>query len=184
MAFRASERLHVLTRRTSQCALLAKYGVLLPEHYLDKRDIRRTDRFVQFALAASQDALQDAGLTISDANAERVGVYIGSAFGGLESVETVHRQLLEKGPNRVSPLFPAIVLGNLASGQVSIHCGASGPNNSSCTACAAGAHSIGEAFHLIARGAADAMITRRHGGRHHAAGDEQLWQYAGAVHQE
>ena len=130
-----------------------------PEQYLDKRDIRRTDRFVQFALAASQDALQDAGLTISDANAERVGVYIGSAFGGLESVETVHRQLLEKGPNRVSPLFPAIVLGNLASGQVSIHCGASGPNNSSCTACAAGAHSIGEAFHLIARGAADAMIT-------------------------
>jgi 3-oxoacyl-(acyl-carrier-protein) synthase len=76
--------------------------------------MRRTDRFVQFALAASQDALQDAGLTISDTNAERVGVYIGSAFGGLESVETVHRQLLEKGPNRVSPLFPAIVLGNLA----------------------------------------------------------------------
>jgi 3-oxoacyl-[acyl-carrier-protein] synthase II len=131
----------------------------MPEHYLDKHDIRRTDRFVQFALAASQEALQDADLTINDASAERVGVYIGTAFGGLESVETVHRQLLEKGPNRVSPLFPAIVLGNLASGQVSIRFGASGPNNSSCTACAAGAHSIGEAFHLIARGAADAMIT-------------------------
>jgi 3-oxoacyl-[acyl-carrier-protein] synthase II len=131
----------------------------IPEHYLDKHDIRRTDRFVQFALAASQEALQDAGLTINGASAERIGVYIGTAFGGLESVETVHRQLLEKGPNRVSPLFPAIVLGNLASGQVSIRFGASGPNNSSCTACAAGAHSIGEAFHLIARGAADAIIT-------------------------
>ena len=131
----------------------------VPEDYLDKRDLRRSDRFVQFALAASQEALQDAGLTINAANTERVGVYIGSAFGGLESLEAVHRQLLEKGPNRVSPLFPAIVLGNLASGQVSIRFGASGPNNSSCTACAAGAHSIGEAFHLIARGAADAMIT-------------------------
>src|SRR5688572_15047529 len=84
----------------------------VPEDYLDKRDLRRSDRFVQFAVAASQEALQDAGLTINAANAERVGVYIGSAFGGLESLEAVHRQLLEKGPNRVSPLFPAIVLGN------------------------------------------------------------------------
>jgi 3-oxoacyl-[acyl-carrier-protein] synthase II len=129
-----------------------------PEHYLDKRDIRRADRFVQFALAASQAAVDDAGLTITASNADRVGVYIGTAFGGLESLEAVHRQLLEKGPNRVSPLFPAIVLGNLAAGQVSIRFGASGPNNSSVTACAAGAHSIGEAFHLIVRGAADAMI--------------------------
>jgi 3-oxoacyl-[acyl-carrier-protein] synthase II len=130
-----------------------------PEQYLDKRDLRRTDRFVQFALAASQEAVQDAGLTITDANADRVGVYIGTAFGGLESLEAVHRQLLEKGPKRVSPLFPAIVLGNLAAGQVSMRFGACGPNNSSVTACAAGAHSIGEAFHLISRGAADMMIT-------------------------
>lgn len=130
-----------------------------PEQYLDKRDLRRIDRFAQFALAASQDALQDAGLCITEANAERVGVYIGTAFGGLESLEAVHVQLLEKGPNRVSPLFPAIVLGNLAAGHVSMRFGACGPNNSSVTACAAGAHSIGEAFHLISRGAADAMIT-------------------------
>jgi 3-oxoacyl-[acyl-carrier-protein] synthase II len=130
-----------------------------PEQYIDKRDLRRTDRFVQFALAASQEAVQDADLTIANANAARVGVYIGTAFGGLESLEAVHRQLLEKGPNRVSPLFPAIVLGNLASGHVSMRFGACGPNNSSVTACAAGAHSIGEAFHLISRGAADVMIT-------------------------
>jgi 3-oxoacyl-[acyl-carrier-protein] synthase II len=130
----------------------------IPEQYLDKRDIRRTDRFVQFALAASQEAIQDADLSITDTNADRVGVYIGTAFGGLESLEAVHKQLLEKGPNRVSPLFPAIVLGNLAAGQVSMHVGACGPNNSSVTACAAGAHSIGEAFHIIGRGAADVMI--------------------------
>lgn len=130
----------------------------VPEDYLDKRDIRRADRFVQFALAATQEAIQDAGLTITSANADRVGVYIGTAFGGLESLEAVHTQLLEKGPQRVSPLFPAIVLGNLASGQVSIHFGAAGPNNSSVTACAAGAHSLGEAFHLIGRDAADVII--------------------------
>ena len=129
-----------------------------PEQYFDKRDNRRTDRFVQFAVAASQEAIDDAGLIITESNAERVGVYIGTAFGGLESLEAVHLQLLHKGPKRVSPLFPAIVLGNLAAGQVSIRFGASGPNNSSVTACAAGAHSIGEAFHLIARGAADIMI--------------------------
>jgi len=130
----------------------------VPENYLDKRELRRTDRFVQFALAASQEAIQDAALSITDANAPRVGVYIGTAFGGLASLETVHEQLLAKGPNRVSPLFAAIVLGNLASGQVSIRSGASGPNNSSVAACAAGAHSIGEASYLISRGSADVMI--------------------------
>src|SRR5262247_3791503 len=130
-----------------------------PEHYIDKRDLRRMDRFVHFAMAASQEATQDAGLTITESSADRIGVYIGTAFGGLESLEAVHRTLLEKGPNRVSPLFPAMVLGNLASGHVSMRFGATGPNNSSVTACAAGAHSIGEAFHLISRGAADVMIT-------------------------
>src|SRR5215471_7040329 len=77
----------------------------VPEHYIDKRDLRRMDRFVHFALAASQEAMQDAGLTITESVADRVGVYIGTAFGGLESLEAVHRTLLEKGPNRVSPCF-------------------------------------------------------------------------------
>jgi 3-oxoacyl-[acyl-carrier-protein] synthase II len=129
-----------------------------PEQYIDKRDLRRMDRFVHFALAATQEAMQDAGLIITESTADRVGVYIGTAFGGLESLEAVHTTLLEKGPNRVSPLFPAMVLGNLAAGHVSIRFGATGPNNSSVTACAAGAHSIGEAFHIICRGAADVMI--------------------------
>ena len=130
----------------------------VPDMYLEKREIRRSDRFVHFALGASHEAMLDAGLTLTEANAHRVGVYIGTAFGGLESVEEVHTQLLRKGPKRVSPMFPAIILGNLASGQVSIRFGAGGPNNSSVTACAAGAHSIGEAFHTIVRGAADVMI--------------------------
>jgi 3-oxoacyl-[acyl-carrier-protein] synthase II len=129
-----------------------------PEHYIDKRDLRRMDRFVHFAMAATHEAIQDAGLNITEGTADRVGVYIGTAFGGLESLEAVHRTLLEKGPNRVSPLFPAMVLGNLASGHVSMRFGATGPNNSSVTACAAGAHSIGEAFHTIVRGAADVML--------------------------
>jgi 3-oxoacyl-[acyl-carrier-protein] synthase II len=129
-----------------------------PETYLDKREIRRSDRFVHFALGASHEAMLDAGLTLTEANAHRVGVYIGTAFGGLASFEEVHTQLLHKGPKRVSPMFPAIALANLATGHVSMRFGAGGPNNSSVTACAAGAHSIGEAFHTIVRGAADVMI--------------------------
>ena len=145
------------TLRDSELSMHEKLRIHA-DGYLDKRELRRTDRFVQFALAASQEAIQDAALSITDANAPRVGVYIGTAFGGLASLETVHEQLLAKGPNRVSPLFAAIVLGNLASGQVSIRSGASGPNNSSVAACAAGAHSIGEASYLISRGSADVMI--------------------------
>ena len=129
-----------------------------PEEFLDKRELRRTDRFVQFALAAAQEAMDDAELSITGTNAQRVGAYIGTAFGGLASLESVHAKMLAQGPQRVSPLFPAMVLGNLASGQVSIRFGAEGPNNSSSTACAAGAHSIGEAVNLIRRDAADVMI--------------------------
>ena len=81
----------------------------VPEHYIEKRELRRIDRFAQFAVAASQEAIQHAGLSITESNAERVGVYIGTAFGGLESLEAVHTTLMEKGPNRVSPLFPAMV---------------------------------------------------------------------------
>ena len=126
--------------------------------YLDKHDVRRSDRFCQLAIAASHEAVNDAGLNTEKGAGDRTGVYIGSAMGGLESIETVHTVLMEKGPRRVSPMFPAMLLGNLASGHVSMRIGATGPNNSSVTACAAGAHSIGEAFHTITRGAADVMI--------------------------
>ena len=126
--------------------------------YMDKHDVRRSDRFCQLAIAASQEAVDEAGLDLDEGVGERTGVYIGSAMGGLESIETVHTVLMEKGPRRVSPMFPAMLLGNLAAGHVSMRFGATGPNNSSVTACAAGAHSIGEAFHTIMRGAADVMI--------------------------
>ena len=129
-----------------------------PPSTLDKHDVRRTDRFCQLAIAASQEAVHDAGLDVDEGTGHRTGVYIGSAMGGLESLETVHTVLMEKGPRRVSPMFPAMLLGNLAAGHVSMRFGATGPNNSSVTACAAGAHSIGEAFHTILRGAADVMI--------------------------
>ena len=129
-----------------------------PAKYLDKHDIRRTDRFCQLAIAAGQEAVNDAGLDVDEGAGHRTGVYVGSAMGGLESLETVHTVLMEKGPRRVSPMFPAMLLGNLAAGHVSMRFGATGPNNSSVTACAAGAHSIGEAFHTILRGAADVMI--------------------------
>ena len=126
--------------------------------YLDKHDVRRSDRFCQLAIGASHEAVHDAGLNTENGAGDRTGVYIGSAMGGLESIETVHTVLMEKGPRRVSPMFPAMLLGNLAAGHVSMRFGATGPNNSSVTACAAGAHSIGEAFHTITRGAADVMI--------------------------
>src|SRR5207245_8874682 len=130
--------------RTYPAQIAGEAQDFTPEHYIDKRDLRRMDRFVHFAMAASQEALHDAGLTITESIADRVGVYIGTAFGGLESLEAVHTTLLDKGPNRVSPLFPAIVLGTLASGPVSMRFGATGPNNSSVTACAACAHFLWE----------------------------------------
>lgn len=130
-----------------------------PEDYMEKREARKMDRFVQFALAASQLALKDAGLNIGEqADPERVGVYVGSGIGGLATWEEQHRILLEKGPKRVSPFFIPMMIANMASGQVSIKTGAKGPNSTAVTACATGTHSIGESYKLIQRGDADVMI--------------------------
>ncbi|GAB2702041.1 beta-ketoacyl-ACP synthase II [Paenibacillus thermoaerophilus] len=130
-----------------------------PEQYMDKRDVRRTDRFVQFAVAAAKMALRDAGIAIGDnAEPERVGVIIGSGIGGLGTWEDQHRTLLEKGPKRVSPFFIPMMIANMASGQVSMLTGAKGPNTTAVTACATGTHSIGDSFRLIQRGDADVMI--------------------------
>jgi len=117
------------------------------------------DRFVQFAVAASQFALQDAGLKIGEnVDAERAGVYIGSGIGGLATWEEQHSILLEKGPKRVSPFFIPMMIANMASGQVSMLTGAKGPNSTAVTACATGTHSIGDSFRLIRNGEADVMI--------------------------
>jgi 3-oxoacyl-[acyl-carrier-protein] synthase II len=129
-----------------------------PEDYVAKKDVKKMDRFIHFALAASQLAVEDSGLIISASNGERVGVYIGSGIGGLPSIEKQHASLLETGPDRISPFFIVGLIVNLASGQVSIRFGAKGPNLAASTACATGSHSIGDSFEIIKRGDADAMI--------------------------
>lgn len=127
--------------------------------YVDKKESRRMDRFVQFAVAASIEALKDAGLDIrNDTDPERVGVYVGSGIGGLTTWEEQHRILLEKGPKRVSPFFIPMMIANMASGQVSMITGAKGPNSTAVTACATGTHSIGDSFRKIQHGEADVMI--------------------------
>ena len=130
-----------------------------PEDFIEKKEIRRLDRFTQFAIAASQMALADSKLAINDENAERVGVYIGSGIGGLKTIEEQHNVLLEKGPKRISPFFIPMLISNMASGQVSILTGAKGPNSAPVSACATGTHAIGDAYLMIERGDADVMIT-------------------------
>ncbi|WP_314000407.1 beta-ketoacyl-ACP synthase II [uncultured Paenibacillus sp.] len=130
-----------------------------PEDYADRKEARRMDRFVQFAVAASTLAVKDAGLNIGEnADPERVGVYVGSGIGGLGTWEDQHNVLLEKGPKRVSPFFIPMMIANMASGQISIITGAKGPNSTAVTACATGTHSIGDSFKMIQRGDADVMI--------------------------
>ncbi|CAM4352445.1 beta-ketoacyl-ACP synthase II [Paenibacillus macerans] len=130
-----------------------------PEDYMDRKEARKMDRFVQFATAAAKSALQDSGLNIGEqADPERVGVMIGSGIGGLGTWEDQHNILLEKGPKRVSPFFIPMMIANMASGHVSILFGAKGPNTTTVTACATGTHSIGDSYKLIQRGDADVMI--------------------------
>ncbi|KQL44339.1 3-oxoacyl-ACP synthase [Brevibacillus choshinensis] len=129
-----------------------------PELYMDKKEVRRTDRFVQFGLAAAKMAIEDAKLEVTAENAERVGVYIGSGIGGLSTWEEQHTVLLEKGPRRVSPFFIPMLIANMASGAVSIQYGAKGPTSSAITACATGTNAIGDALRLIQFDHADVMI--------------------------
>jgi len=130
-----------------------------PEDYIDRRDVRRMDRFVHFAVAASMLALQDAELNIgTNADPERTGVIIGSGIGGLGTWEEQHTTLLEKGHKRVSPFFIPMMIANMASGYVSMLTGAKGPNTTIVTACATGSHSIGDSARIIERGDADVMI--------------------------
>jgi len=129
-----------------------------PEQFIDKKEIKKMDLFIQFAVAAADLAMQDSGLVINEENAERVGVLVGAGLGGLPAIERYHETMMEGGYKKVSPFFIPMLIINLAPGQISIKHGAKGPNLSSCSACATGTHSIGDAFHMIARGDADAMI--------------------------
>ncbi len=129
-----------------------------PAQFIEKKEIKKMDTFIHFAVGASQMAVDDAGLKIAPDSAERVGVYIGSGIGGLPAIEHYHKVLLEKGSDRVTPFFIPMVIINLASGQVAIRLGAKGPNSCAVTACATGNHCIGDAFRLIQRGEADVML--------------------------
>jgi 3-oxoacyl-[acyl-carrier-protein] synthase II len=126
--------------------------------HFDKKDARKMDLFMQYAVVAADEALQDSELAITPENAERVGVYLGSGIGGLSYLEDTHSTLLERGPRRISPFFIPGLIVNLASGWVSIRTGAKGPNLAVATACATASHAIGESFRLIREGYADAMI--------------------------
>jgi 3-oxoacyl-[acyl-carrier-protein] synthase II len=129
-----------------------------PLQYLDRKDVKKMDVFIQYAIAASQFAIDDARLAITREIADQVGVFIASGIGGFSTIEREHKELLAGGPRRISPFFiPASII-NLAAGQVSIRFGARGPNLATCTACTASAHAVGEAFEIIRRGDADVMI--------------------------
>lgn len=129
-----------------------------PTEFIEKKSIRRMDRFVQFAVVAALKALQDSGVAVNDENASRVGVALGSGIGGMRTMEEQFKIQYEKGPRRVSPFFIPMIIANMGAGQVAIYTGARGPNFSTVTACASSSHAIGEAFRVIQHGDADVMI--------------------------
>jgi len=129
-----------------------------PLDFIEKKDVKKMDVFIQYAIAASQFAMDDAGLVVTPELAPRVGVFIASGIGGFTTIEREHRALLEGGPRKISPFFIPSAIINLAAGQVSIRFGAKGPNSATCTACSASAHALGDAYEIIKRGTADAMI--------------------------
>jgi 3-oxoacyl-[acyl-carrier-protein] synthase II len=129
-----------------------------PHMFVEKKEARKMGRFIHFAMAAAQEAMQHSGLKVTDENAENVGVHIGSGIGGFDVIEREHSAMLAGGPRKISPFFIPATIINLAAGHVSIKYGAKGPNEATATACTSSAHSIGDAFRIIQRGDADAMI--------------------------
>ena len=129
-----------------------------PELYIDKKEIKKMDLFIQYAVGAAHEAIEDSRLKITGENADRIGVIVGTGLGGLPTLEKYHQILLEKGPSRISPFFIPMLIANLASGHIAIRFGAKGPNTCVVTACATGAHCIGDAFRCILYGDADAII--------------------------
>ncbi len=129
-----------------------------PEKFIEKKEVKKMDQFIHYAIASSKMALDMSGLQITNTNAHRIGVWIGAGIGGLMTIEKYHTMLLEGGPKKISPFFIPMLLINLAPGQVSIMTGAKGPNASTVSACSTGTNSIGDAYKIIVRGDADAMI--------------------------
>jgi 3-oxoacyl-[acyl-carrier-protein] synthase II len=138
--------------------IAGEVGGFDPLNYMDKKDVKKMDRFIQFACAAAQEAVEMSGLQVTPENAERVGVAVGSGVGGIQLMEEQHKILMERGPSRISPFFIPGMIINMASGQISIRYGAKGPNIATVTACSTAAHAIGESVRYIQRGEADVMI--------------------------
>ncbi|HEX9156782.1 MAG TPA: beta-ketoacyl-ACP synthase II, partial [Syntrophales bacterium] len=138
--------------------IAAEVKDFVPENFIDKKEMKRMDIFIQYAMAAAVLAMEDSGLKITPANADRVGVVVGAGLGGLTTIEAFHKILLERGPGRISPFFIPSLIVNEAPGQISMRFGAKGPNASVVTACATGNHNIGDAWRVIQRGDADAAI--------------------------
>lgn len=129
-----------------------------PESFMDRKDVKRSDPFVHYAVAASTEAVLDSGLDLESVRKERVGVILGTGIGGIGTFESQHSVLLEKGPSRVSPFFIPMMIGDMAAGQVSMKFLAKGPNYATVSACASGAHALGDALRILQRGDADVMI--------------------------
>lgn len=138
--------------------IAAEVKDFVPENFMEKKEIKRMDIFIQYAMASAMMAMEDAQLPITPQNADRVGVVVGAGLGGLTTIESFHKILMEKGPGRISPFFIPALIVNEAPGQISIRFGAKGPNYSVVTACATGNHNIGDAWRMIQRGDADAII--------------------------
>jgi 3-oxoacyl-[acyl-carrier-protein] synthase II len=129
-----------------------------PELYIEKKEVKKMDLFIQYALAAAKEAVEDSRLSITPENGDRIGVIVGTGLGGLPTIEKYHQILMERGPGRISPFFIPMLVANLAAGQIAIQYGAKGPNICLVTACATGGHCIGDAFRAIVYGDADAVI--------------------------
>jgi 3-oxoacyl-[acyl-carrier-protein] synthase II len=140
------------------CRIAGEVKGFTPEDFIERKEIKKMGRFIQFALGASEFAMKQARLDMTVEDAEKVGVYVGSGIGAFEVIEREHSKLLASGPNRVSPFFITATIANLAAGQISIRYGATGPNLTCATACTTGAHAIGESFRVLQRGDADVMI--------------------------
>ena len=129
-----------------------------PLQWIEKKEVRKMDLFIQYAIAAAQMAFDDAGLKVADDNRERMGVFVGTGMGGIPALEESHKILMERGPGRVSAFFIPSIITNLGSGQISMRFGMKGPNSCVCTACATGNHAIGDSFRILQHGEADVMI--------------------------
>src|SRR5262245_15623162 len=129
-----------------------------PLKFIEKKEVKKMDPFIHYAVAAAQEAMDDSGLRVTPENATRLGTFIGSGIGGFGVIEREHEKFLKGGPGKISPFFIPAAIVNLAAGQVSIRFGLKGPNSATCTACSTGAHAVGDSFKIIQRGDADAML--------------------------